>query len=200
MDETMINDEGVCGTCKEADCAGCSEACVPFEGFYETVSGSRVSEAALREYGCEEHGGRDCDPDACVSKATSEQDRAEEDAYAKEYVKAFGAFVGVPLEYVATTHPKQYNFATDRIFARVKDKDFGRVMRELEPERIRSAVRDRFTSRDGFCSFYDHDFDKWTFPLDHNQVGAVLECYAEQKAAGKRESWAYIVLEDVNNY
>lgn len=87
----------------------------------------------------------------------------------------------IGLEFEEMTSPREYNFQTDRLFAKVPLK----VMRDLfkrsaadDHATFAAVIRRRFTSRDGFSSFYSNDVATWTDkPLrewDHNEFGTLL--------------------------
>jgi hypothetical protein len=192
------------------------ETSVPFAGFYATAHASAVGQNALYLYGCdnEEHSKpewtsvQSCDPESCLSKATSLEYKNVEVAYCKMYVENFSNLVKIPLRYNAMESPREYNFRTDRIFAEISEEDVEKLKSLIDPVLIRAYVKKHFTSHDGFSSFYDSDYDKWLTqvdddtrqegcgysqhyvggcacprepkPFDVNQIGALLECYAEQ--------------------
>jgi hypothetical protein len=77
--------------------------------------------------------------------------------------------------------PREYNFTTDRVFGRVRLS----TMRDLfnrsaadRHETLSRVIRERFTSRSGFVSFYSNDVRDWVKkPLrdwDHNEYGTLL--------------------------
>ena len=179
------------------------ETTIPFSGLYETVHYYAVGNHLLMEYGCdnEEHSKPEwtdresCDYERCSSKATNEQFKFAELEYCREYVKNFSKLIDIPLTFKDMSSPREYNFMTDRIFAEISEADVEKLKREVEPDRIREYVKKHFTSYDGFMSFYDNSYDEWLKqgkPFDHNQIGALLECYADQVD----EKWEEEVYDD----
>ena len=132
-----------------------------------------------------------------MSKATREQYKAAEVEYCKEYTEAFSKLIGIPLKFNDMTSPREYNFMTDRIFAEISEADVEKLKEIVDPIAIRLYVRNHFTSYDGFSSFYDNDYDRWLKqdePFDHNQIGALLDCYAPQVD----EEWNLTLYYDMN--
>ena len=81
-----------------------------------------------------------------------------------------------PLAWSTMTSPKEYNFTTDRIFAHVKLNDMAAAFRKVGTKSVRLAAEERFTSYDGFMSFYDSDIRTWgkLSTWDHNQLGTIF--------------------------
>ena len=95
------------------------------------------------------------------------------------------------------TSPREYNFTTDRVFGHVRLS----TMRDLfnrsaadRHETLSRVIRDRFTSRSGFISFYSNDVRDWVKkPLrdwDHNEYGTLLWA-ALEIAGGELDSREY---------
>lgn len=85
------------------------------------------------------------------------------------------------LEFESMSSPREYNFATDRVFAYIPMATVELLFtrsRVEHHEPLRSLIRDSFTSRSGFSSHYDNDLDEWLAkPLDewdHNELGTLL--------------------------
>lgn len=85
------------------------------------------------------------------------------------------------LEFESMSSPREYNFATDRVFAYIPMSTIELLFtrsRVDHHEPLRTLIRDSFTSRSGFSSHYDNDFDEWLAkPLDewdHNELGTLL--------------------------
>lgn len=106
---------------------------------------------------------------------------------AEDYVEAFNEVasealgLSLGLTFEAMVSPRYYNFSTDRVFADIDLK----VMRELfrqsaaeNHETLAGVIKGRFTSYDGFSSFYETDLAVWLAkPLrdwDHNELGTLL--------------------------
>lgn len=85
------------------------------------------------------------------------------------------------LAFEEMTSPREYNFATDRIFALVPlsvMRDLFRRSRAEGHATLAAVIARRFTSRSGFISHYPNDLDAWTAkPLaewDYNELGTLL--------------------------
>lgn len=107
------------------------------------------------------------------------------DSFADELRDTLG--IPVTLQWESMSSPREYNFATDRVFATISESDIWRlwVMSSRDGhETLRAIVRQRFTSRSGFLSYYDNDLDSWIdgrrpSDFDHNELSAVLEAAIE---------------------
>lgn len=87
------------------------------------------------------------------------------------------------------TSPREYNFATDRLFAQIPLVVMRHLFKQSKVEKhatFAAVIRERFTSRSGFHSYYSNDVESWLEkPLrdwDHNELGTLL--IAGMKMAG----------------
>lgn len=78
--------------------------------------------------------------------------------------------------------PREYNFGTDRVFAHIPVTAIRRMFRLSRAEKhatLAEIIARRFTSRDGFSSFYPSDLASWlSRPVtdwDHNELGTLLD-------------------------
>ena len=102
-------------------------------------------------------------------------------AYASEFASWLSASIDSPdmaFEFEMTSSPREYNFETDRLFAKFALSDLQRVYDTLPSETLAAVIADNCTSYDGFSSFYSADADDWTGkPLaewDHNELGILM--------------------------
>lgn len=79
------------------------------------------------------------------------------------------------------TSPREYNFATDRVFCQISMRTVQALFRMSKAEshsRLEACIKARFTSRDGFISHYSNRLCDWLEkPLsdwDHNELGTLL--------------------------
>lgn len=113
--------------------------------------------------------------------------------YAQMYAKAWCDHLGIQgMEFDELNSPREYNFATDRIFVRIPQAEVERIHTALakHPQILTDLAKSKFTSRSGFHSFYSPDVSDWG-PLetwDHNQVGTLLEAFQEMEEPGFEES------------
>jgi len=81
------------------------------------------------------------------------------------------------------TSPREYNFETDRIFIEIEENhaiDFIKFIIKNYKKELEEKIKDRFTSRSGFNSFYKNSLDLWTQDYsewDHNQIGTCFELF-----------------------
>lgn len=91
---------------------------------------------------------------------------------AKQYVDAYNELLQetplacLELEYVELTHPREYNFTTDKVWCKVKglnEEALHKIAEEMvkNKEYFAKKIKEDFTSRDGFCSFVSNDYDFW---------------------------------------
>lgn len=104
--------------------------------------------------------------------------------YVESFAYQFGEAFGYQLapEFEEMTSPREYNFTTDRLFAKVRLSVFRAMMRDHKADGYNTlceVIRDRHTSRSGFASFYRTDLkaDWLSKPLrdwDHNELCTLL--------------------------
>lgn len=165
------------------------EVQIPFAGFYETYHDMKVDEAVESGFNWDPETSEDKElPDAFWDADINWS--AIHNEYCKQYVAAFAEAFELDLEFVEMTSPREYNFTTDRIFATIPEEQMNKIKdKVLGSEEGRKYVSDRFTSRDGFSSFYSNDLDdeEWKGELDYNQLGVILQFYVEQDIS--EENW-----------
>lgn len=177
------------------------ETTVPFSGFYESKWTQMLDSVDEREIEHMVKRQTDTTSDHYVAEPLERLDASEVSdalywtadysaAYelmARDYVEAFDELasdeLGFPLrlKFSVMTSPKFYNFETDRIFATITKKAVRQLFAMSKAEghaTLRKAIAERFTSYDGFISFYSNDLDVWLDkPLmdwDCNEVGTLL--------------------------
>ena len=109
---------------------------------------------------------------------------------AEEYVGYFNEkfkeefAIDLKLRFESLKSPREYNFSTDIIYAYIDEEVVRRLLDDLEESKLADMIRERFTSCDGFISFYPNRIEEWKEkPLeewDYNEVGTVLEAYVAQ--------------------
>lgn len=157
---------------------------VPFTGFYESDHDELLSDELVQML-VDDHG--DLDPDlgaefwnryGYTSKLLYR--------YSEEYLEDLAAFiegetgVQLTLEYESLDSPREYNFTTDRLFATTDARTICTLALGTNPVVLSTLVRERFTSRSGFISYYPSDLAEWpSSPLDwdHNQLGTLLQAW-----------------------
>lgn len=120
--------------------------------------------------------------------------------FAKQYVAEWNdefnyqTDINLGLEYDGTDSPKEYNFMTDRIFAKIPEAGWRALQQTVEAIPKNRKIMDdiaakRHTSRDGFISFYDPDWESWgpVIGWDHNQMETLLLAVMQIKGVEQYE-------------
>lgn len=167
-------------------------ATIPFSGFYESIHDSEIDRALESEFSDHETG---CTiNDALLHRAWDAVNfSAVRHDYAKEYAAQFAHNFGLKtLEFESMQSPKEYNFTTDRIFCFIDYAELCRIIGGFNLSEFADHVKEKFTSRDGFASFYSPVLAEWgnVKTWDHNQAGTALEFYAMQESGGEFDQWA----------
>jgi hypothetical protein len=105
--------------------------------------------------------------------------------YAKEYAENFGQeFEIKSLKFESMQSPKEYNFTTDRIFVEIDFSEVERIYQDCDKAELAKLVKEKFTSRDGFISFYSNCLESWgnLESWDCNQVGTLIELFAKESS------------------
>lgn len=89
----------------------------------------------------------------------------------------------IGMRFESMDSPREYNFTTDRVYGLVPLKTMRELFRRSKAENhktLAAVIADRFTSCDGFHSFYPSDLDSWLADAgrlqdwDHNELGTLL--------------------------
>ncbi len=121
-----------------------------FSGFYNSIhDGVFDSE---EEYIMEDYPGHDWDD----FKFT--QDWV---GYCKSYVNAISSEIGLKLEFMELTSPREYNFSTDQISVFITNEDLEKISTVINSDTLKNLIKKRFTSRDGFSSWYSNNVEEW---------------------------------------
>lgn len=102
--------------------------------------------------------------------------------YCKAYVSTLAFRFGLKITFVEMTSPREYNFTTDRIFCSISQKEVRRIFKLVDKVKLNKLIHDRFTSYDGFISFYPNNLSEWPKNIlewDINHVGTLVQCYIE---------------------
>lgn len=121
-----------------------------FSGFYHSIHlWNRERE---EEYILEEHEGKTYDDFDWTY---------DWEEYSKMYVSAISSKMGIKLEFQELISPREYNFTTDKIICWISSKDVKKLSSALNSPTLERLVKERFTSRDGFISFYSRYVEDW---------------------------------------
>ncbi len=103
------------------------------------------------------------------------------DAFTIELDTLFAFNFNPQIIYAGMDSPREYNFTTDRLFIKANGLTIHRfftISRNEGHTTLESIIEERFTSRDGFSSFYSCRLADWLAkPLtewDHNELGTLL--------------------------
>lgn len=103
------------------------------------------------------------------------------DEYSKKYVRAISSELGIDLEFQELISPREYNFTTDKIICYIKSKDVKKLATALNSSTFEKLVKERFTSRDGFISFYSSYVADWKekkiTEWDAVELGTLLDAW-----------------------
>jgi hypothetical protein len=186
---------------------------LPFSGFYESWYSSEIDEVGDREA---EHFAEKDTAEQPEELRISESDYADilfhvtdysaaHHDIARQYVPAFDELaseaIGFPLglEFEKMDSPREYNFATDRIYAYITLETVQALRQYVKPETMAAVIRERFTSYDGFISSYSNDAAEWAEkPLDeydHNELGTLL--IAAMRDAGMGGDWDMSIFQSM---
>ena len=174
-------------------------ATLPFSGFYESVHSQEVDAEIERqvEYFQEDFTGEL--PDFVRDLWETVDYSAVYEKYAQEYAESFLAEFDIDGEFESMDSPQYYNFSTDRVFARITRDALAKIWSAVNKRLFTREVRQQFTSRDGFMSYYDPDWREWgrLSDWDHNQIGTLIAVYAAQESLqGEFGQWVeYEVME-----
>lgn len=178
---------------------------IPFAGFYyskwsdmidnaESMDNEHFEDTAQsepdHELYCAEPAARLDGPEIADLQCRHSSYGAAYAAIARDYAAGFNDELSDKLGFKQSftfeemTSPREYNFETDRLFCDVPIetvKAWLKISRRADNHKTLAATfKRRFTSRDGFSSFYEpiiprKPVDEW----DHNELGTLLQAVME---------------------
>lgn len=167
---------------------------VPFSGFYNTIHGDlfdRELEHDTDYFSHEVHVNKEA-ADLYISEMQDCVDwQKAHEAYAKDYVELFNEYfegetgVKLDLEFESLESPKFYNYSNDRIFAYITPEKLKEVYQAAKKSAFAERIKERFTSYDGFASFYSNDIEQWpddVLEFDHNEIETLLQAFLPDNA------------------
>ena len=179
------------------------ETTIPFSGFYYSYHSDeldRVLEQMSEDDSCNQIPLFDSEGNSLELWEHVDWSKVHEE-YAKLYAENFCSWfteeTGIKLnaKFSVLDSPRSYNFTTDRIFVKIPLRAVKELYKYVGPEKLDSAIKERFTSYDGFISFYENSLAEWPKDLnewDCNQIGTLLEFHSPEAI---RE---YSIMEDSN--
>ena len=102
--------------------------------------------------------------------------------------------------------PQYYNYSTDEIFIEIEtdsDKFYEAIERLIQENyaALKANIKKRFTSRDGYWSFLDNDFDEWDVRSDPRMLSYVIGFLIVKDCGAELEcDWYYQVDVCLSSY
>ena len=168
------------------------ESTIPFDGFYESFISADIDHQI----------GQQIEWDTDIYDLNEDEQQILEDNYldinrssfyneiAEHFTDLYIDALNKELDgftlratYKCFTSPREYNFSTDRIFIEIEENhaiDFIKYIIKNYKKELEKKIQDRFTSRDGFISYYKNSLDLWPKDYsewDHNQIGTCFELF-----------------------
>ena len=171
---------------------------IPFDGFYESFISDDIDYQIGQQIEC------DCD----IYDLNESEEEVLNDNYlsvnisyfynqiAEDYTNFYIDNLNAKLNYaypdkgftLKATYkcfesPREYNFSTDRIFIEIEENhaiDFIKYIIKNYKKELEKKIQNRFTSRDGFISFYKNSLDLWIDDYsewDCNMIGTCFELF-----------------------
>ena len=168
------------------------ESTIPFDGFYESFISDDIDHQI----------GQQIEWDTDIYDLNEDEQQVLEDSYlsinrsyfynqiAEDYTNFYIDALNERLEgfklkakFNLLTSPREYNFETDRIFIEIEENhaiDFIKYIIKNYKKELENKIKERFTSRSGFSSFYKNSLNLWSKDYsewDHNQIGTCFELF-----------------------
>lgn len=176
---------------------------IPFTGFYESIHSEAidqmVEQIADHHYEFADTDGLDPRQVFELFNDCTNYRQAYED-YAKAYTERFSTFfedetgLKLDLTFVHLDSPREYNFSTDVIQAKVDYKQVHDLLLHSAAENhrnLKEVMTERFTSHSGFISFYSPDLadhlEAGMSHWDENQVQCLIDAALRQAGVEEYE-------------
>lgn len=154
---------------------------IPFSGFYESLHDGAIDDALNQMFWMGDNDDQ-CNEGLALRVFNDCDFSQVHERYAWQYVQEFSKAFDIEMEFEELSSPRFYNFTTDRIFVRVSDDTVERMYATVNEAELAHAVREQYTSRGGFISFYSPDVNAWgpTGTWDHNQIGTLMDVFVRE--------------------
>lgn len=175
---------------------------VPFPGFYESILSDaidRSEEMTVDNLTSDEYEILDNEVVANILWDHTDYGAIHQ-ALAKAWVEEFDDLVldeldlSLGLTFSIMTSPREYNFTTDRVFAKISMPQLRELFESVDKRRLDEVCEQHLKSCSGFISHYDHRWRDWG-PLedwDYNQTGMLLH------ALDLGDNWKWEMLDRLN--
>lgn len=153
---------------------------IPFSGFYESIHDSQIESALFNGVFTDYLTGCDNNDNLSNRAYDSMNWRELRLEYCRAYVDYMAGEFEINMQFESLSSPREYNFVTDRIFVTIPDNEFLRLYSETNKQIFEKNIKDNFTSRDGFISFYSNNLSEWPInPLefDNNEAACLFEAW-----------------------
>lgn len=171
---------------------------IPFDGFYNTLHDDAVDQG-LEQMFSDRDTGNTVNHDLVAHAWDKMNWKQVHIDYTREYCENFAHEFKLDLTFDELVCPREYNFVTDRCFAFISTESLRKVFAEVNTPDLRNKVRENHSSYDGFHSFYSNDLDDWPSDVtqwDCNEIGTLLQTYADQESTGDFDSYEQYNLMD----
>ena len=142
------------------------ESTIPFDGFYESFISADIDHQIGQqiEWDCDIYDLNESEEEILYNNYLTVNTSYFYNSIAKDYTNFYIEILNRRLkgftlkaEYNLLTSPREYNFETDRIFIDIEKNhaiDFIKYIIKNYKKELEKKIKDRFTSRSGFNSFY----------------------------------------------
>jgi len=151
-----------------------------FHGFYESIHSYNIDDALENMF--RDDDGEDCTPEGFADCINYSMVFAYYSARYVQMIQRELAEAGIDcpsLEFKALHSPREYNFTTDTIEATIDNSDLVKLFTYCNESDLADVIKERFTSRDGFHSFYSNDLEDWKArgpnSWDNIELGTLLD-------------------------
>lgn len=154
-----------------------------FPGFYNTVLDDYISQEEEREIEAE---AKDPSDEAYNASEVKVRDKvnypAARSAITRAWVNEFSELVNINLTYKSLWSPREYNFLTDKAIAEIAVEDVRMMHKRVHGDgEFRSlfvdVIKQWFTSRSGFHSFFPNDIEYWEAQDPETLCGVSISAY-----------------------
>ena len=168
------------------------ETTIPFEGFYNSFISADIENEidSLTQYYSESYELNDNEEQLLSNSFLSVNNNNFYNEICKDYVSFYLDNLNERIKdftlkgtFKCFISPREYNFETDRVFIEIEENhciDFIKYIIKNYKKELDKKIKERFTSRSGFISFYKNNLESWTNNYkewDHNQIGICFELF-----------------------
>jgi len=168
------------------------ESTIPFEGFYNSFISADIENEidSSTQYYSESYELNDNEEQLLSNSFLSVNNNNFYNEICKDYTSFYIDKLNERIKdftlkatYKCFISPKEYNFQTDRVFIEIEENhciDFIKYTIKNYKKELDNKIKERFTSKSGFISFYENNLESWTNNYkkwDHNQIGICFELF-----------------------